>query len=149
MSYQLDSSNKRFSAQSTYILGAFLFFILLTVFFLPVLGRYPHPVVPSWYPDVLEFLWTTWRLEGVVAGGEPLYSTKLVYAPEGASLLLHTLCEGVLLPITSLHTFLSPEWRLNVAFIVSFILNFFCSLSLFSALTSARGVVVLNSRQKS
>jgi len=106
----------------------------ILVLFAPLLSEYPRLVIPSPYPDALEFIWTTWRMQGVLDGTKELYWTKEVFAPEGASLLLHTVCEGLLLPITLLFGSLDPIWRFNAAIIVTFLLNGIAAISLFRTL---------------
>jgi hypothetical protein len=107
---------------------------LVALLFLPLLRAFPEPKVASTHPDALEFIWTTWRLQGVLAGEKQLYYSTDVFAPTGASLLLHTICEGVLIPITALLQPLDPIWRYNVALMVACVLSSWAALSLFKSL---------------
>jgi|GEM_PF-3001451 len=108
------------------------------IFFLPLLRTFPEFRISSTHPDALEFIWTTWRLEGVLAGQKQLYYADELFAPNGASLLLHTVCEAILVPITALTTTLTtalpPVWRFNAALVVVFLLNSVAALSLLRAL---------------
>ncbi|NDC37059.1 MAG: hypothetical protein EBZ48_03295 [Proteobacteria bacterium] len=104
------------------------------IFFWPLLRSYPLPVVPSPYPDALEFIWGTWRIEGVLSGAKQLYFTHDLFAPDGASTLLHTLCEGLLVPVTYLFSWLTPVWRFNGAILIASTLNCFAAVSLLRAL---------------
>lgn len=82
-------------------------------------------------------------MQGVLEGDRSLYETKELFAPEGASLLLHTVCEGILLPITALLKDVNPIWRFNCAVIVAFFLNGCAAISLFRALGAGPLVAVL------
>jgi hypothetical protein len=124
-----------------------LYFLCLSILvgvvsylFYPVVAMFPQPVAVSAYPDFLEFVWTSWRLDKVLAGVEPLYSTQLIFAPNGSSLLLHTSSEGVLLPVSMvLHQF-SPVWRINFTFLMLVVVN---TISVFSLMRSTNVGVVL------
>lgn len=107
---------------------------LITVFFWPLLQTFPSSFIPSYYPDALEFIWTTWRIEQVLSGTKPLYYAPELFAPSGASLLLHTVCEGILVPVTGIFSQLSPAWRINAACILLLCLNAASGLSLFRTL---------------
>lgn len=108
--------------------------IVTLLYFAPLLSAYPQLVIPSPYPDALEFIWTTWRMQGVLEGSRELYATREVFAPEGASLLLHTVCEGLLLPVTLLFGNVDPVWRFNLAVVFAFLLNGFSAVSFYRAL---------------
>jgi hypothetical protein len=110
---------------------------------MPILWAYPQAVIPSPYPDALEFIWSTWRMQGVLDGDKSLYETKELFAPEGASLLLHTVCEGVLLPVTMLLKDVDPIWRFNCAVIIAFFLNGCAAISLLRALGAGPLVALL------
>jgi len=103
-------------------------------FFTPLLTLFPALIIPSYFPDAFEFIWTSWRLEGVLDGTKQLYTSQDIYAPDGASLLLHTISEGILLPVTALFAHESPVWRFNISIIAVFLANGATSLSLFRAL---------------
>ncbi len=123
---------KRFA--SAYWSAYALVVIATLLYFAPLMRAYPQLVIPSPYPDALEFIWTSWRLQGVIEGSRELYETHEVFAPDGASLLLHTVCEGLLLPITFLFKKSDPVWRFNSAVVVTFLLNGFAAVSLCRAL---------------
>jgi hypothetical protein len=99
-------------------------------YFAPLIASYPLQRIPSPYPDALEFIWTTWRMQGVLQGQRQLYETHELFAPEGASLLLHTVCEGLLLPVTAVFRDLDPVWRFNSAVLVAFLANGVAATSL-------------------
>jgi hypothetical protein len=115
------------------------------LYFWPLFGAYPQLVIPSPYPDALEFIWTTWRMQGVIEGSEELYKTDLVFAPGGASLLLHTVCEGLLLPATYLFIKFDPVWRLNISIVLAFLLNGFAAVSFFRSLGAMPSVSAIGS----
>ena len=117
------------------IAWAILWFAIL-VFFLPLLRAFPELRISSTHPDALEFIWTTWRLEGVLAGQKQLYYADELFAPHGASLLLHTVCEAILVPVTAFTSALPPVWRFNTALVAVFLLNSIAALSLFRALAT-------------
>lgn len=107
---------------------------LIAAYFWPLLRVYPDPRISSTHPDALEFIWSTWRLDRVLNGTEKLYFSQNVFAPQGASLLLHTICEGVLLPVTYLLRFIDPVWRYNLSLVIALTLNAAAGLSLFRSL---------------
>jgi hypothetical protein len=111
--------------------------VSVCAFFSPLLAVYPELRIASTHPDALEFIWTTWRLDGVLSGARPLYYTNELFAPRGASLLLHTVCEGILLPITAALQWLNPVWRYNTALVLMFLLSGISALGLFRALGCA------------
>ena len=114
-------------------------------FFAPLLSVYPGLYIPSPYPDALEFIWTTWRIQGVLEGTRELYTTQELFAPEGASLLLHTVCEGILIPVTFLLKQLDPVWRFNGAIILLFLANGLAAISFVRVLGGSPQVTTLAS----
>lgn len=104
------------------------------------MALFPAPAAVSPYPDFLEFVWTSWRLDKVLLGVEPLYSTQLIFAPSGSSLLLHTVSEGILLPMSILLPHMSPVWRVNGTFILLIVLN---TLSIFSLMIGRKVTFIL------
>lgn len=115
------------------IIPHFLIWGVVVAYFFPLLSQFPSLVLPSQYPDALEFVWTAWRMDFVVAGSKKLYFTTDLYYPDGASLLLHTICEAIFLPLTLVTPNVSPVWRFNLAVIGCSLINGSSALSLFRA----------------
>jgi hypothetical protein len=106
----------------------------VVLLYLPLLRAFSENKISSTYPDALEFIWSTWRLEGVLTGEKQLYYSTELFAPKGSSLLLHTICEGVLIPITAILSGLDPIWRYNISLCVVSLLSGWAALSLFRSL---------------
>src|SRR5262245_25108424 len=82
---------KRRNGGFVWILLPLLYFAYL---FQPVLADFSR-TVPSFYPDVFEFIWNAWWISLPTRSG--LYFTDYLFQPGGASLLLHTFTEGILI----------------------------------------------------
>ncbi len=124
------------SSPALWYLVRLLVVVAVVLFLSPIWVNYPQEYLPSYYPDALEFVWTAWRMEGVVQGTRALYETKELYYPNGASLLLHTVCEAVLYPIAYATPNLSPVWRVNLGVFACFTLTGLAAISLFRALAA-------------
>jgi hypothetical protein len=125
------------TASSTqWYLMRLLVVVSVILFLSPIWMTFPQEMLPSHYPDALEFVWTAWRMEGVIQGTRALYETNELYYPTGASLLLHTVCGAVLYPITYVAPNLSPVWRFNFGVFACFTLTGISAISLFRALAA-------------
>ncbi len=99
------------------------------------------PRAPGIYPDVYHFVWNAWYLQSVAPGLS--YRTTLVFWPEGTSLYLHTLTEGILWPLCNALPGL-PPWRIYVAgCALCFLLNGVAAFLLFWRLSSSALVAAL------
>lgn len=104
---------------------------LLSVCFLwPVLLN-PNHVVPSTFPDVFMFIWNVW-LSQHQEGWLPSYITDVIMLPGGASLLLHTWCEGLVWIPARVFPALNPILLFNGIVFTALSLNYVAAAFLVS-----------------
>jgi hypothetical protein len=124
--------------KKTYTCVALIFALLLAALIKALLPGLSSTAInlPGAYPDVYHFVWNVWFLRESFASNLS-YQTSLLFWPFSASLYLHTLTEGVLLPITLLAPKLEP-WRVyTLACLGTLTLNYLCAFLLCREISKA------------
>ncbi len=93
--------------------------------------------IPSGVSDSEFFVWNFWWVSRCLEQSVSIYFSKLIFAPAGASLYLHTLVEGLALPISLLLPHLSPQQHYTLASILCFFLNGVSSYVLFRSVSGS------------
>ncbi len=88
--------------------------------------------ISSSFPDAYHFLWNIWYLG---TGASELYHTDLLFTPFGANLDLHSLTEGLLLPLDWLSFGAGIIFTFNLAALLCFLFNFLSGFVLFKLLS--------------
>jgi hypothetical protein len=104
--------------------GILLFFLALSLALTWPLAR-DFTSALTGHNDALHFVWTLWHTRQALLGREPLFSTKLLYYPHGASLV--TNAGGPLYGVFAFPFWsLGPEAAYNAALLIGFTLSGYC-----------------------
>lgn len=112
------------SARRGGLLPATAIFVVVTLlFYYPILSRLStHLIGPA--EDNMQFFWGFWwGYEVVIHGQGSLLATKVMYYPEGASLLYHSLSLYNVFFSFALRSFLDPIATYNILVMHSFLLS--------------------------
>ncbi len=108
---------------------------LITLLFWPTLSS-AGKIVPSTFSDLWVSLWSLWWCGEYLRGAVPhLYKSSLIFAPNGADLLLHNISESILLPAALILSPLSLEFQYTLLCWSIFILNFMAAFYLFKEIS--------------
>lgn len=99
----------------------FLSVLSTAIYLLPCLNSVSTKV-PCTYPDVYMFIWNIWAAQKQT-GVLPDYLTDAIFLPAGASLLLHTWCEGLVWLLARVFPQTNPIVLFNLTCCIAFVLN--------------------------
>jgi hypothetical protein len=130
-----------YTAAMPRLIAALAVSVLAASCWLPLYGKFSS-AVPSYYPDVYEFLWNFWLFKHHptdVLGQR----TELLFAPYGGSLLLHTGVPGLVIPLVTLLPELTGPAMFNVSVLALTAMNFLSAVWCFRRIGAAWEVVTL------
>jgi len=113
----------------------------LSLWCVALLLRIPYRVadsLPSSFPDSWFFLWNISHLVRWKEGLEPLYYSSQIFHPYGASLTLHTMVEGIFVPLIFLFPGGSVYDLYLLAVVALIVANILASYLLFRMLAGQR-----------
>lgn len=115
--------------------GIIVGLLAVTFYFLPFVFYSKHSI-PAVYPDGWHMVWNIWWIKHwLTHSNASLYFSDYLFHPFGTGLQLHTLAEGLGVPMTTIFFSLSPERIFVLTCSLCFLFNFLSFYLLFSTLS--------------
>ena len=76
------------------------------------------------YPDAYAFIWNFWWADYARVHSLPFFDSKMIFSPNGSSLVLHTFTPAYSIGLAYLAPFISPVSKYNLVTLLCFVGNF-------------------------